>query len=441
MSGHSHGHDDHPLEVGSALRVGVIVVAIATMIGLVVLWPRGSAPDLSATTRGIDYVDATITAIETQDCIDPIELAPTQCRSVTVDITSGPDDGRTGTFLSSLIDFSLPDFEVGERLVLADNPRAPAEFRYVFVEYQRRTPLVLLGLLFAAVVIGFGRWKGLRALAGLTVSLGVILVFLLPSLLRGNNAVAVALVTVSVVAFAALYIAHGISRSTTVALAGTLLSVYLITFLASVVTGLASVTGLSDSSLQILRVTAEAVDPRAILIAGIVIGALGVLDDVTVTQVSAVAELRHANPAMSRKELYQSAIRIGRDHVASVVNTLVLAYVGASMGLMLFFFQEGRTIPQILNREIVAVEIIRTLVGSIGLVISVPLTTALAIATSETRTRSTPRPILTLPWRHTETNTDVELHVEAMDADADADADRPSSGDWSAFSPREDGLD
>ncbi len=431
MSGHSHGHDDHGLEVGPILRVGVIVIAVATLIGLVVLWPRGAAPDLSASTRGIDYVDATITDIEVADCNDSLEGAPTQCQTVSVDIDSGPDKGGTGTFLSSLLDFSAPDFEVGEEVVLADNPAAPAEFRYVFVEYQRQTPLIALGLLFAVVVIGFGRWKGVRALAGLTVSLGVILVFLLPSILRGNNAVAVALVTTTVVGFAALYIAHGVSRSTTVALAGTLLSVYLITFLASIATGLASVTGLSDSSLQILRVTADAVDPRAILIAGIVVGALGVLDDVTVTQVSAVAELRHANPSITRKELYRAAIRIGRDHVASVVNTLVLAYAGASMGLLLFFFQEGRTVAQILNREIVAVEIIRTLVGSIGLVISVPLTTALAIATSDTRPRSLQGSPVRRRWRR----------VAPAGSDPAPDGGgggEPAPADWSAFSPSED---
>ncbi len=128
MSGHSHGHDDHGLEVGPILRVGVIVIAVATLIGLVVLWPRGAAPDLSASTRGIDYVDATITDIEVADCNDSLEGAPTQCQTVSVDIDSGQDKGGTGTFLSSLLDFSAPDFEVGEEVVLADTPAAQDQF-------------------------------------------------------------------------------------------------------------------------------------------------------------------------------------------------------------------------------------------------------------------------------------------------------------------------
>ena len=195
----------------------------------------------------------------------------------------------------------------------------------------------------------------------------------------------VALVTTSVVAFAALYIAHGVNASTTVALVGTLGSVVFITILAVVVTHFAHLTGLSDENFQVLRVTAEAIDPRGLLIAGIVISALGVLDDVTVTQVAAVNELRQANPAMTRSEVYHAAVRIGRDHVASTVNTLVLAYAGASVALLLFFFQEGRSVGQVLNRELVAIEIVRALIGSIGLIAAVPVTTALAAATSDLR--------------------------------------------------------
>ena len=364
-----------------AVRAGVAVIAVATVVGLVLLWPTGDAPDLSATTAGIDYVDATVVDIDIVDCDDPLEGLPTECQAVAVELTSGPRDGEATTFLSSLVDFSAPDFAAGDRVVLAYNPLAPDDFQHSFVEFQREAPLVLLAAVFVVAVVAFGRWQGIRALAGLAVSVVVILTFLLPSLLRDNNATAVALVTASVVAFAALYLAHGMSAATTVALVGTLASVLVITVLAVVVTAVAQLSGIADESFQVLRVTAEAVEPRGILVAGIVIGALGVLDDVTVTQVSAVGELRRANPDLARRELYRAAIRIGRDHVASTVNTLVLAYVGASLALLLFFLQEGRTAAQVLSREIVAIEIVRALVGSIGLIASVPLTTGLAVLT------------------------------------------------------------
>lgn len=400
------------------LWIVTALIGGATVVGLAVLWPTGEAPDLGATTDGIDYADATVTSVELVDCNDPLEGLPTQCQFVEASVTSGPTDGASATFLSSLADFSVSRFDVGDDVVLAYNELAPADFRYAFVEFQRDVPLAMLGVAFVVVVVGFGRWKGARALAGLAVSLAVIVGFLLPSLLRDNNAVAVALVTTSVVAFAALYLAHGVSKGTTVALLGTLSSVVVITTLAAVFAAAAELSGLSGESFQLLRVTAEAIEPRGVLLAGIVIGALGVLDDVTVTQVSAVTELRLANPDLLRRDLYRSAIRIGRDHVASTVNTLVLAYVGASLALMLFFLQEGRSISQVLGREVVAIEITRALIGSIGLILSVPLTTALAVVVGEAGDRP--------PHSH--------AHGRSR---RDAGATEPLPPSWDDFGPEE----
>ncbi|MBL8776536.1 MAG: YibE/F family protein [Acidimicrobiales bacterium] len=378
---HRHGNRPEAEHVRRGLNWFVGAVALVTVLGVVVLWPRGEGPDLGASTQGLIYVDATVTRVDTTDCTDIDEQLPTECQEVTVRLTSGPERNDLATFLSSDIDFSAPEFSEGDDVVLLYNALAPEEFQYSFVEYQRSTPLVWLTVVFVVVVVAVGRWKGVRSLAGLALSLGVIMLFLLPALLRDQNPVAVALVTTSVIAFAALYVAHGIRASTTVALVGTLASVALITVLAAVLAGVAELTGLNDANVQTLRVTASALDLRGIVIAGMVIGALGVLDDVTVTQVAAVDELRHANPDLSARALYQGAMRIGRDHVASTINTLVLAYTGASLALLLFFQQEGRELGRVITREVVAIEIVRALVGSIGLVLSVPITTALAVAT------------------------------------------------------------
>jgi uncharacterized membrane protein len=225
-----------------------------------------------------------------------------------------------------------------------------------------------------------GRWQGLRALTGLVGS-GVILVaFVVPALLRDETAVLVALTGTVAIAFLALYLAHGVNPTTTVALAGTLVSLLVIVLLALTTAEMMRLSGLADADAQALRVTAQALDLRGLLVAGIVVGALGVLDDVTVTQVSTVAALRRANPKMPRPALYLEAMRVGRDHVASVVNTLVLAYAGAALPLMLLFSQGNRPVGRILTSEIVAVEITRMLVGSIGLILAVPITTALAAA-------------------------------------------------------------
>jgi uncharacterized membrane protein len=203
---------------------------------------------------------------------------------------------------------------------------------------------------------------------------------MVPSLLRDQPAVLVALTGSILIAVLALYLAHGLNMTTTVALAGTLVSLLLICFLALAAASVASLSGLADEQAQILRVTAGALDLRGLLVAGIVVGALGVLDDVTVTQVSTVAALRRTDPTLTPQELYREAIRVGRDHVASTVNTLVLAYAGAALPLVLLFAQGTVPVARILTGEIVAVEVVRMLVGSIGLVLSVPITTALAAA-------------------------------------------------------------
>lgn len=430
---HSHTHLPEPAQVRRGLNWFVAAVAVLTIVGCIALWPRGAGPDLSASTRGLIYVNATVDGVDTTDCTDVNEQLPTQCQLVSVRVTSGENRGGKATFLSSAIDFSAPEFASGDKVVLLYNALAPAEFQYSFAEYQRGTPLLALTLLFVVVVIAVGRWKGVRALAGLALSLGVILFFLLPALLRDENAIAVALVTISVVAFAALYVAHGIRTSTTVALVGTLSSVALITLLAAAMAQVAQLTGLTDENAQTLRVTASALDLRGILIAGIVIGALGVLDDVTVTQVAAVQELRTANPSLPGRDLYRGAMRIGRDHVASTINTLVLAYTGASLALLLFFEQEGRAIGRVITREVVAIEIVRALVGSIGLVLSVPITTALAVFTITGDHAAPTRSCLDRVRRHEASP--VTPRIQAAELDSVRQDVEPGPVSWDDFSP------
>jgi uncharacterized membrane protein len=199
-----------------------------------------------------------------------------------------------------------------------------------------------------------------------------------PALLRDSPTLPVALAGTVAIAFIALYLAHGFKLGTTVALGGTLVALAITSGLAVAVVSVTHLTGLADDSAQVLRVTAEALDLRGLLIAGIVIGALGVLDDVTVSQVSTVDALRRANPGLPRRLLYREAMRVGRDHAASTVNTLVLAYAGASLPLLLFFAQGDQPAARMLTRELIAVEIVRMLVGSIGLVAAIPITTGLA---------------------------------------------------------------
>ncbi len=392
------------------LVVSTLVVACVAIVGLAVLWPRGPAPDLGPQPNV--YVDGTVIAVERTEC-EVVEVeARTGCLYAVARLTSGPQSGDDADFVVRDVDLGAPAVAVDDEVVLLDLRRGAPPYRYVFAEFQRSTSLWWLAGLFAVVVVAFGRWQGVRALLGLGASVVVIGAFVVPAVLRDEPAILVALTGAVVVAFVALYLAHGPTLATTVALVGTLLSLGLIVALATVVVGIARLTGLADSQAQVLRVTADALDLRGLLVAGIVIGALGVLDDVTVTQVSTVVALRRAQPDATRRQVYGEAMRVGRDHVASTVNTLVLAYAGASLPLLLLFAQGSRPFGRLLTSEVVAVEVVRMLVGSIGLVASVPITTALAAA------------VLTAD--------DAGGHVHAPPPE------RSTPASWDAFAPRDD---
>jgi uncharacterized membrane protein len=358
--------------------LGVVVVGALAVLGLVGLWPRGDAPDLGVQPN--TYVNATVTAIQDGTCDDPEIGAPGQCLLVEAHLTSGDDSGDDITFQVRATQTEVPPIHDSDDVVLLDVATSPAEFRYSFSDFQRQAPLIWLVAAFVFVVVAFGRWQGVRALLGLVASGLILVAFVVPALLRDEPALVVALAGTVAVAFVAIYLAHGLSTASTVALAGTIVSLVITTVLAFLAAGATSLNGLTDENAQTLRMTAEALDLRGLLVAGIVVGALGVLDDVTVGQVSTVGALRRANPGLSTVQLYREATRVGRDHVASTVNTLILAYAGASLPLLLFFSQGSQPIGRLLTGELIAVEVVRMLVGSIGLVLSVPITTALAAA-------------------------------------------------------------
>jgi len=278
---------------------------------------------------------------------------------------------------------------VGDEIVLsysggnADDPGS-----YSVVDFQRGGSLWWLAGLFAAAVLVLGRWRGLAALVALALSFGVLILFVLPAILQGHNPLAVAVVGACLIMFVVLYLTHGPSARTSTAVLGTLASLALIAALSYGFSAAARLTGLDEQTSALIQTLGANVDARGLLLAGVVIGALGVLDDVTVTQTSAVWELRRANPELEARALFSAAMRIGRDHVSSAVNTLVLAYAGASLPLLLLFTLSDVPLGSLLTQEAVAVEIVRTLVGSIGLVASVPITTALAAAVASREARS-----------------------------------------------------
>jgi uncharacterized membrane protein len=330
----------------------------------------------------VKLVDATVTSARNAPC----PAVQNVCSTVRVRVTSGPDRGKTTQLPELTFGADVPTLEQGDRVVLGRVVDPTGRVDYYFSDLQRRRPLLLLALLFAVAVVAIGRWRGFAALIGLAITWTVLVWFMLPAVLDGKSPVAVALVGSAVIMFFVLYLTHGLHMQTTTALLGTLVSLGLTGVLASVFVAASHITGLSSEENVYLQSVGGRFSVSGVLLAGIVIGALGALNDVTVTQASAVWELHAANPAFRPFALYRSAMRIGRDHIASTVDTLVLAYAGASLPLLILFTLADRPVGDILTSEIVAEEIVRTLVGSIGLVASVPLTTALA-AVVVTRSR------------------------------------------------------
>ncbi|GAA4447637.1 hypothetical protein GCM10023148_53850 [Actinokineospora soli] len=385
--GHGHGHGHGPAAPASSrvrtfLAVLLAPFALAALIGFVVLFPTGDAPSVSS--AGLTPVDGTVTAAQAGPCAAG-DTGGSECLSLTVRLDDGPAAGseiRTAV----PVEPTTPRFAVGDDVVLAYSGGEPLSGQsYQVVDFQRGTPLLVLAAAFALAVVALGRWKGLSALGALGVSIGVLVVFVLPAIVRGENPLLVGITAAGVIMFAVLYLTHGFSARTSTAVLGTMVSLALIGALSALFSAFAALTGLDDETATLVGVLGREVDTRGLLLAGIVIGALGVLDDVTVTQTSAVWELRAANPDLTWRQLYAAGVRIGRDHVASAVNTLVMAYAGAALPLLLYSSVSGVGAGAILGSQSVAQEIVRTLVGSIGLVAAVPVTTALAavVATRE----------------------------------------------------------
>lgn len=380
--GHSHPPHDAPswqptARIERSLWIAVATWAVLAIVGVVALWPAGTS---DSTSPADQRVNGYVVAVAIEPCTGTAVEDLVECRKLTVQLVGGSDNGEQVILEQGITSTRGKVPEVGDELVLVSTRLADGSTVYNFADYERSSAMWVLVVLFVVTVVALGRWRGLGALAGLAISIAVLVTFVLPALLAGSNPVLVAIVGASVIAFASLYLAHGLGSATNVALLSTLAALALTGVLAWAFIELTSLTGLSDENALLLDTLGVHLDPRGLLLAGVVIGSLGVLDDVTVTQVSAVGELHRANPAATFNDLYRSALVIGRDHISSTVNTLFLAYAGAALPLLLLFSQVRQSIATTAMSEQVAVEIVRTLVGSIGLVASVPIATALAAA-------------------------------------------------------------
>lgn len=438
MTGHSHSHVEAHVSprVRRGLLLAVLPFVVATAIAMALLWPREGG-GLELPGEATERMAATVTDVTTGRCDDVPGGEAFTCAEVTARLDEGADADEEITFQAAS-GRGVRALRDGDRIILGYAPASPEGLQYFFLDYQRGVPLAVLAIVFAAMAVLLSRWKGVAALGGLAISLFLLIRFIIPAILEGSNPLLVAIVGAAAIMFITLYLAHGINARTTTAILGTLASLVLTGALAVVAVEAVRLTGISSEEATFLQVSAQQINLSGLLLGGIMIGALGVLDDVTVTQASAVWELHAANPKFSFSSLYRSALRIGRDHIASTVNTLVLAYAGASLPLLILFTLANRPLDQALTGEVIAVEIVRTLVGSIGLIASVPLTTGLAafVATrgSDGTTESTSEPAPTKKKKKDEWKVG-RRERQFWGDQADRARDRASDSDDSGSSP------
>jgi uncharacterized membrane protein len=360
----------------------LVPVGLATVIGLIVLWPSGepSRAQQAAEVQlpaGTTYPDGRVVSVDPFDCSLPGADGAVQeltCARVVVEVLDGEGAGEYQV-LEIPAEVYGEGIDVDDVLVLSRDGAAQGG-GYAFADYERTTPLVVFAIAFAVVVGAVARLRGLAALLGLAFAFLVLLQFVLPGLLSGESPTLVTLVGSAAIMFAVLYLAHGLSARTTTALIGTLFGLALVTVLGAVAVDVARLTGLTSEETVTLQGYDPGLDFSGLVIAGVVVAGLGVLNDVTITQASAIWQLHEVDPSMGWRQLYARGMAIGRDHIASTVYTVVFAYAGAALPLLLLFELYSRPVGVTLTSSALAEEVIRTLVGGIALVLAVPVTTA-----------------------------------------------------------------
>jgi len=392
---HSSSGTDH-VETARTPRVillaGLALAAVATVVGLVVLWPTGDGPSAEYSAAGVTHPKATVVKVH-EPCpvivADPLappaehEDFPTDCNGLEAELASG--DRVLAVATPGVVTSGL---EPGDEIKLAAIPNpGGGEPVYSWYSTERDFPLGLMTAVFVLVVALVARVRGVLALVGLGFAGLVVWKFMLPALLDGGPGLGVALAGSAAIMFVVLYLAHGPSVRTSTALAGTLTGVGIISLLTVYAVDAMRLSGLNHDA-ELVYTYASDLDFKGVLTCAIIIAGLGILNDVTITQSSAVWELRAAAPEMSRRKLYASAMRIGRDHIASTIYTIVFVYAGTAIATLMLISLYDRPFHDVISSDLIAEEIVRTLASAIGLVLAVPATTAIAAATVSGGTRA-----------------------------------------------------
>ncbi|MBU2575932.1 YibE/F family protein [Patescibacteria group bacterium] len=278
---------------------------------------------------------------------------------------------------------SMPDYKTGDKVLVNYSQDVDNNDVFYVLDHVRTESLYWLALLFAIVVIAVGRFKGFRALIVLGLTFFIILEFIIPKILEGNNPLLISIIGSLFILILSVYITEGLKRNSSIAIFAIIISLVITGLLSVWFSAFAKLTGFaSEEAMYILDIAEHAINIKGLLLAGIIIGALGVLDDVVISQVALIEELKSANPDLPKNKLYSKAMKVGVSHLSSMVNTLFLAYAGVALPLLILFsIHQGSSVTagKMINNEMIATEIVRALTGSIGIVLAVPIATLLAV--------------------------------------------------------------
>lgn len=316
-----------------------------------------------------------IEIVDEETRVIPGTDTPHLYQTIKAKVLDGPKEGEVIMIENDYLELDLGDKFYFNYYVFVDDTET-----YGIVNIDRKGSLYFLIGLFALAVVVFGKWQGVRSLFALIGSFFAIFYILMPGILNGWNPVLASVLVASVILFGAIFFTHGFNRESAVAYGGTMVAVFVTSFFAIFSVHFADLSGFASEAAVYLNFNTQGtLDFTALLLGAMIIGVLGVLDDISITQAAVVTELYNSNPELSRVDVYRKALRVGREHVAALVNTLVLAYAGASLPLLLQFYTSASSISMSINTELFATEIVRTIVGSIGLILTVPIVTFLAV--------------------------------------------------------------
>lgn len=373
----------------TAWLVGILVpLGIALVVAMIWLWPSGVHEELSlddpyGTTETFSVESGSVSSVSARACNGGAETGSAtdvqdelECQNAQVATGRGTYEVEIPAQVSASAEVVRGDdvkILVGEELDQSG----------VFVDFERTVPVALLAALYALVVIVVARWRGVRAIGGLILSFAVLFGFMIPALLEGGPPFWVGLIGCMLIMLVVLYFAHGFSLRTTTALLGTFIGLLLTAGLAAWASDSAYLMGLGEEYSYMLTSVVPEIRLSGIVLTGLLVAGLGVLNDVTITQSSAVWEIKAAQPNISAKNLFAAGMRIGRDHIASTVYTIAFAYAGAALPmLMVVSLYDRSMVETIMSAEMVE-EVVRILVGSVGLVLAIPITTGIAVAVAQ----------------------------------------------------------